>query len=388
MNVAIFSDTFLPQINGIVTATLNLAKGMADRGHTVHLIVPKFKTGEEFKYKNVNVVRVPSMKAYFYEGFRFSLFFNPFIFNYIKKNDIEVIHFETPVTLGVEAIINAKLSKIPIVGTFHTFIADKDYLKHIGMDNRFFELVTWKYINFFNNSCDLVTSPSNFTAKELQDKGCKKDIKVISNGIDLSKFDNSRKDLIKKKYDLKGKTLLYIGRIAYEKNIEILLKAFSKIVKEEPHTKLILVGGGPQEAIIDNIIDKMGLDKNVVRTGPIPYNELIKSGIFWASDIFVTASVTENQPMTILEAMANNLPCIGPDAKGIPDLIENNKTGYLCKPNDFNDLSKKIKNLLNDKDKLDLFKINTNQEIKKHTVENIVSEWEKTYEKLTKKTKK
>lgn len=129
MRIALFTDTFLPQINGVVTSIINLAKGLADRGHQVHIIAPKFRNTEEFDYPNVYVRRTRSMPAFFYEDFKFTLPVSPIILEYIMDKKIELIHFQTPITLGFQAIILARLLKIPLIGSFHTFFCRSTVFK-------------------------------------------------------------------------------------------------------------------------------------------------------------------------------------------------------------------------------------------------------------------
>jgi glycosyltransferase involved in cell wall biosynthesis len=381
MNIAIFTDTFLPQTNGVVTATVNLAKGLADKGHEVHIIAPKFPRVKEFKYPHVHVKRVFAVNAYFYEDFKFTLPINIEILNYIIQNKIEVIHFTSPIMLGVQAILIGHSIGVPVVGTFHTFVADPQYLRHVKLNNKVMEKVAWNYLKAYYNRCDLVTSPSDYTKKELMKNGIRRPIKVISNGIHLDMFDNSNAKKVREKYikDKNGKLLLFIGRVAHEKNIFYLLDCLKIVADKLPKAKLLIVGDGPQMEEVKIKIKTLGLSNNAIIIGKIAHEDLVKSSIFGACDLFVSASVTENQPMTILEAQANGLVCIGQNAKGVPDLIKNDYNGYAVKVGDKQAFADAIIKVLSNEALYKKMKQNTLKEIQSHDMSRVISVWEKTY---------
>ena len=380
MNIAIFTDTFFPQINGIVTATVNLSKGLSDRGHKIFIICPEFKNcKEEFKYKNVKIIRIPSIPAYFYEDFRFTSIINPSLIKLLKKEKIDIIHFQAPMPLGFQSIIISKIFKIPLIGTFHTFFADPQYLKHMNLDYKIIEKFSWVYARGYYNRCDLITAPALETKKELLENNFKEPIKVISNGIDFKQFDNRTKKEVKQKYNPNGDLLLFIGRIAHEKNLFYLLDCFKIVAEKMPTVKLLIVGDGPQTKELKSKIKELKLSKNVIMTGKIPHKELVKSSIFGACKLFVTASKTENQPMTMLEAQANGLVCIGLKDRGMKNLIRDGYNGYLIEDNDKKSFAEKIIKLLKNKELYNKLKKNTEKEIKKHSLNEIAKTWEEVY---------
>ena len=192
MKIAIFTDSFIPQINGVVTSTINLAKGLADKGNKVFIIAPKYKNIKEFNYPSIQVKRVPGIPALFYEEFKFTYFFSIKLLKYLKKEKIDIIHFQTPLTLGAQAIILSRRLKVPLVGTFHTFFMDPEYLKHIKINNKLVQKLAWFYARMYYNKCNLITCPSEVAKEEIISNGLIKTIKVISNGIDTKFFDNSK----------------------------------------------------------------------------------------------------------------------------------------------------------------------------------------------------
>ncbi|MFA6888868.1 MAG: glycosyltransferase [Candidatus Woesearchaeota archaeon] len=387
MNIAIFTDCFIPLVDGVVIATLNLAKGLADRGHTVHIIAPEYSNIKEFSYPHIKVKRVYAIPAFFYKGYKFTSPLSIEIIKYLKKENIDVIQFQTPITLGVQALLTARFLKKPVVGTFHTFFTDPNYIKHVGFSPPFVQKFTWEYAKKYYNQCDCITCPSESAKQELLNHGFKKPIIVVSNGIDPSVFNNSNWKNVKKEFNPHGPLLLFIGRIAYEKNINYLLQCFQFIIKKDPTVVLVIVGDGPQMEQLKKDILTLNLSKNIILTGKIDHNSLVKSGIFKACDVFVTASTTETQGITTLEAQANGLVCVGVNARGTKDLIKNNYNGYLVKEGDKKAFAQKVLNLLNDKKLYTYMSKNTLKEIQKHKITHIIDLWETIYTLLKTKQK-
>ncbi|MBS3092156.1 glycosyltransferase [Candidatus Pacearchaeota archaeon] len=387
MKIAIFSDMFFPQVNGVATATINLSKGLADKGHEIIIIAPKFPRKiqkDEFKYSNIKIIRVFSFPTFFYKDFRSTIPINFKILHLFYKEKVDIIHFQTHFTLGFQAIFCSKFLKIPLVGTFHGFISDPQYLEHMKLNYKSVEQLVWKYSKWYYNKCNLITCPSEYAKKELLIHNFKSEIKVISNGIDASIFDNSKAKAVRKKYTKKGNLLLFVGRVAYEKNLIYLLECFRLVADELPNTKLLIVGDGPQMGDVKKKISELGLLDNIFLLGMIPHNQFIKSSIIGACDLFVTASITENQPMTILESQANGLVCVGADAKGVPNLIKNAVNGYVVNPDDKKAFADAVIKILSNKKLHQKMKNNTFKEIENHKFSKVIDQWENIYSKLIK----
>lgn len=388
LNIAIFTDSFFPMRDGIVTSTISLIKGLSDRGHKIYVIAPKHRGIKEFSYPNVTVKRVRGIPALFYPGFKFTSPISMKLILYLKKKNIDIIHFQTPVSLGIQAIFTAKILKKPLIGTFHTFINDEEYIKHIGINFKFLQNFTNGYLRNYYNRCDLITCPSESARKELLKINFTKPIEVISNGIDLLQFDNSNYKKFMKKYKLRGKTLLFVGRIAYEKNIGYLLDCFKLVIKKIPEIRLLLIGGGPQMTEIKELVKELDLSEEVIFVGKMEHSKLIKSGVFKVGNIFVTASKTETQGITVLEAQANGMVCVAMDARGTKDLIKNGFNGYLVKDGDKKGFAKRIIDLFENKKLYNRMKKNTLKEVRKHNINFVIGQWENLYSRVIKNKEK
>ncbi len=383
IKVAIFSDCFVPQVNGIVTSLFNLAAGLADAGHSVSIVAPKYaKRHAEFEHPGVRVLRMPSAPAMFYPDYRITLPFDLSVFGILKEEGVDLVHFEAPLTVALAGIAMAKLLKVPIVGTFHTYIADPQYLSHGFPTSKEFQKFAWDYCNFYYNRCDLVTTPSEYTKRQLIGHGCSRPISVISNGIDVSTFDNSKAEEFKAKHGLKGPVLLFVGRMASEKNVEYLVEATEPVLKSIPSARLLLVGAGPQFHELRALVHALGLSKSVLMLGNIDHTQLVSSGLFGIADLFVTASETENQPMAILEAQANGIPCVGLSEKGIPDLIKDGINGFVVPNHDPPAFAHAVMRILGDEELARTLRAGTLREVKNHSLGEVIRLWEKTYAQL------
>jgi 1,2-diacylglycerol 3-alpha-glucosyltransferase len=386
MKIAIFTETFFPHTNGVLTAIINLSKGLADNGHKVYIITPKFKGGQEFIYPNITVHYIKGINAFIYEDIKLVSPISLRTLNFLKKEKIDIIHFMSPWTTGNKAIFISKILNVPLVGTFHTFIGDSENLKHVHLNYPFVKKHVWKYINSYYNKCDLVTCPSDFSKQELIRNKCKAPIKVISNGIEIPNTDIKNVNKIKKKYNCP--LLLFVGRISYEKNLEHLIDCFKLIVDKKPNCKLLLIGDGPLDKFIKNKIISEKLDKNILQLGKMNHDKLIKEGYYKASDLFVSVSKTENCPLTVLEAQINGLIPVVYDAGGMNYLIKNNRNGILVPINDSKEFAKQVINLLGNKKKQEILKKNLKEDVKVHYIPNIIKQWEKEYSKLIRNNKK
>lgn len=383
MRIAIFSDSFHPQVNGVVTSIVNLSENLADRGHQVFIIAPKYWGLKEHNYPGVEVIRITSVAAAFYDGFRWTVPFSLRVYHLLKKKNIDIVHFMTPSIVALFGIKFARLQKLPVVGTYHTFISDPLYFKHLfkGPISITPEAI-WKFTNLFYNSADFVSAPTKEAVRIIQENGGQTPMEAISNGIDTSLFDNSRWKEFKEKYSLRDQVILFIGRMAHEKSIPVLMDAFARIHPEYPGAQLLLVGDGPQLEEFSDYARRLPGGENIIFTGSIPYKELIKSGVFTCAALFATPSETETQGITILEAQANGLVTVGVDKGGVIDLIEDGVNGFLVPPGDSAALAAKISEILKDPELRKTMGEKAVSMVEVHQMKYVVDRWETVYNDL------
>jgi len=326
---------------------------------------------------------LPAVEAAFYEGFKWSAIMHKPTYRKLKEANIDIVHFMTPITISVFGILVGKMLKKPIIGTYHTFVSELTYLRqffpHAGAGTQRF---AWNYTNAFYNRSHLITTPTENAREELLQNRCRVNVEAVSNGIKLDSFDNSKAAEMKEKYNPNGEIILYVGRIAPEKNMKVLLTSFRELCKSDFTTKLLVIGGGPSLDECKQFVKDAGIEDRVIFLGLIPTEELKKSGIFGACRMFVTASTTETQSITVLEAEANGLPCIGPNAKGIPNVIDNNINGFVVTPDSSSEITEAMKRLLDDDELHRIFSERSMISAEKHDFKHILDDWEDRYERV------
>lgn len=383
MKIAIFSDAYYPQINGVVTSINSIAQNMADRGHKVIIVAPNYRNLKEPEYPGVKVIRVTSISASFYDDFRWTNPFSYATYKEIKDEQVDIIHFMTPVFISLLGIKFARKLNIPLVGTFHTFIANPLYFEHLFKGPlKITEEVSWKYLNLYYDCADYVTAPTEEAVRIIAQNHCKAPLEAISNGIDFKIFDNSKSGDFREKWNLGEKVILFVGRVAHEKNLINLINSFDLAFEKHPDAQLLIVGDGPQREEFSLYASTRKSSGNIIFTGAIAHDELVHSGVFNAVSFFATSSETETQGITVLEAQANGLICVGVSEGGIINLIEDGKNGFLVPAGDIEKMAEKMVYILDHKNELSSMEAAAKEMVEVHSMSRIIDRWEELYQHL------
>lgn len=347
MNIALFSDTFLPMPNGVVVHILELSQALGRKGHHITICVPK--PGRSITVpmtsSNIKIHYLPSLSFPLYNDYRLSLGETAGSFKKIVGN-CDIIHVHTPMTLGLCGTYIAKRLHIPLVHTFHAYFTEPEYfrvlyLHKIGLGNNpFVAKLMWWYARKLYNSADAVIAPSEHTKKYLRSHNIHKPIYAISNGIDVNLKAPSVYFKLPQQY------FLYVGRISYEKDIDILLNSFKLFCLSEHLTDLVLVGNGPADKAMRQLAKTLGIQKRVHFLGYVDHTELLNSNIYPNALAFVTASKSETQGVSLLEAMIYSLPLVVVDAGAVSELIEDN--GIICRSGDIKEFAAALRGIVTD----------------------------------------
>ncbi len=330
MNIAFFIEVFYPEINGVITSTLDLARNLSNRGHKVVLVVPYNKHIADLEWiEGIRVVKVASISTFIYPGVRYTWPWSPQLFRTLHKEKIEILHFTGPWTLGWSAILYGKMYSLPVIQTFHTMLNEDTYLQYLVKRRTLVPIIrdiSWWYFGMFIRHSDIITTPSRFAGEVLKERFPQKEIHHISNGIDTSIFKNARSfEELQRQYPFfHRKTFLFVGRIGLEKSIDVLIEGFSRAMHKDPEIQLLLVGDGPNRKEMEALAESLGVKDRVRFLGKIPHLDLLSSGLIHHARAFVTASITENQPMTVIEAICCGLPLIVPKVPSMEELSEGN----------------------------------------------------------------
>lgn len=383
MRIAIFSDTFPPQVNGVAHTAYLSAKNLVEAGHEVAVftVSKKLKNRPDINLKNLQVFRLPSMPAMVYPGERFTLPIG-ITLRQVKKFNPDIIHAHTPFSVGWEAVLISKILGVPLVGTHHTFY--NHYLKHIKMDFEWMKKISWKFTIGFYNRSNLILSPSKSLADELVREGLKCPINVLQNSINVNLFKPTEnlfdKEDAKRSFGVKNNSICYMGRLSYEKSIDQVIQAFAIINKKMPELNLMLIGDGPERKNLEKLAKNLKVSDSIIFTGSLFYNgDLVRA--LQANDLFISASKSENMPLSVLEAMAVGLPMVLVKEKGLGELITENINGVFVKTDDPADIAEKILSLLSNSDLLNKFGQGSRQLAMEYSNEKVTDLLVKSYEK-------
>ena len=313
MRIGIFTETYEPYISGLVTSEIMLKNALEKQGHEVYVVTANL---ESFKYEydeKKRVLKIPGIPTGIYDS-RLSSIYPVRAVNKIKSWNLDVIHSQTEFAIGTFARIFAKQYNIPLVHTYHTMY--EDYIYYITKG--YFEKSSKKLLEYFTRFyCETTATelivPTNKTYRLFKEKyKFEKNINIIPTGIEVERFfkENIKKNdsiELKKtlKIDKKDFVLLFVGRLAEEKNVEFLIKCHKRITQKHKNIKLLIVGDGPGKEEYEEYTKKLGLNNNIIFTGKTAWGEI--PYYYHIANVFVTASKTETQGLTIIEAMASNV---------------------------------------------------------------------------------
>ena len=338
MRTGFFTDTFYPNVDGVVTTLMNYRNEMQKRGDSVFVFTSgDKKTREENKDKHVFVFR--SFKFPPYPQYKIALF--PFdSVRIAREREIELVHCHALASMGLAAIKTSRDLHLPLLGTFHTMVP----LAAKKMLGRTAEKILWKTVKVFYDRFDLVTCPTKTIQEILRAKGVES--MIVPNAIDTARFNPLLKPGVVKNLVGADKIVLVAGRVSQEKNIGVIVKSASRVLKETAgqNVKFVVTGDGPDRKRIEDLVKSEGLQKNFVFTGFVKPEYL--PSYYAACDCFATASTFETQGLALLEAMACGKPVVGADAMAIPEAIREGKNGFLFAPGDEGECAEKITRVL------------------------------------------
>ena len=346
MNILFISDVFFPRVNGVSTSINTFATELRALGHQVTLIAPSYT--DEDKQEEW-IVRVPSHKIYFDPEDRLMNFGKlKALLPWIRDKHFDVIHIHTPFTAHYVGIHFGKKLDIPVVETYHTFF--EDYLHHyLPFIPQFISRKLARTISRRQcNAVDGIVSPSKPMLDVLKQYGIKTPAEVVATGLDDSSFARVDGEHFRMSHDipLAQPMLLFVGRVAHEKNIGFLLEMHEELIKKHPDALLVITGEGPAEESIKHSIDKLDISNKVRMIGYLDRShELI--ACYKAADIFVFASKSETQGLVLLEAMAQGTAVVAIAELGTKSILIEGE-GVLIAKDDINDFADKVSVLLSD----------------------------------------
>jgi len=351
MRIAVFTDTYLPTVDGVVTSLLTTKRELERLGHEVVVFAPQVPGNGCGRADDVVWVRAREFRHY--PGYRLAMFPGREV-QIINELKPDLVHSHGIGFMGIKGMWSAWQCKRPLALTFHTMVMDAmTYYTPFRLNLDLLARGLRLYLRVFLHKCSAVVVPSFAILKELEGLAPHMRLTdVIPTGVDTTRF---RPDVdgswVRQRHGLDGhEVVLHVGRIAYEKDLNVLMSAFARLKSWRPKAKLLLVGRGPYEPGLRALVRKKGIADDVIFAGFIPDDEL--PSYYAASDAFAIASRFETQGLAILEAMASGRPVAGVNYRAIPEFVRDGRNGFLFPPRDANGAAAAIDLCLDDRTRL------------------------------------
>ena len=330
MNIAIFTNNYLPNPYGVTQSIESFRREFEKQGHRVFIFAPHWPG---YKDNNPNIFRYPSIDIKIKIRFPLAIPYSRKMNKILDKLEVDIIHSQHPNLLGTAAAKWAKRKNVPLIFTWHTLYDKYVHFAPIIPKKIALSYVVKKAVNYAN-AADFVIIPTESVKKIIENWGVKnKNIEAISSGIDESNFLNPGRELIRKRYNISDNEVLLFSvcRLTKEKNVEFLFEAVVEALKANDKSKFLVISEGDLRDELEALIRKENLSDRVIFAGIISRDKI--KDYFAAGDIFVYASKSETQGMIITEAMYMGLPIVAVNATGICDLVKNNVSGFLVPEN-------------------------------------------------------
>ena len=335
MRIGIFTDTYLPYVSGVVTSELVLKRALEKMGHTVYVVTANL---ESFHYdydEKERVLKVPGIPIGIYDA-RLTGIYPIQAIKTIKSWNLDVIHSQSEFGVGTFSRIISKQFNIPVVHTYHTMY--EDYIYYITKG--YFEKTGKKIVKYLTKFyCDKTVQelivPTKKAYELFKDKyKVDRNIHIIPTGIEVEDFYNenfSKTDLLKyrKKLGISKNDfiILTVSRVAKEKSIDKLILNHRKLNDKKMNIKFVIVGDGPDMEELQKLVKKEKLEKYVIFVGKVPLKEV--KYYYQLANVFVTASITETQGLTVVEAISSSLPVVAINDDSFRTSVIDGLNGYL-----------------------------------------------------------
>lgn len=384
MKIAVFSDSYLGHVDGVMVSTIQLCKGLLRKDVEVLMVAPKSPNERNaIISKNFRLMRLPSVPGVVYPDVRAGIL-TPMVMSRLRNEKCDLFLITTPGSVGMGGLFLSKMMKVPSVGVFHGYFMEPEYIDILGIrrGKQRLSKVLWDYARLCFDNCDRIITPSFYTRDDILEHNFRKKTEVCYNGCELDKVRGRKDELekLKKKWKVGEKGLIYVGRLSPEKNLLELIDVFGKVITQVKEAQLVIVGTGPMRKKLVEVVREKKLEHRVMFLGEFGNEELIRKQVFRLGKVFVSCSRSEVQPMSFIEAMHFGLPLVVTRARGSKEMINGN--GYLVKPGDVAGFSKKVIELLSNGGLRKKLSEKSKKAHKKHTVEAMVKCYMKVFEDL------
>jgi len=338
LKILFISDVYFPRINGVSTSINTFVGQLKEMGHEVHLIAPEYgMQGQKIDNDDENwIKRIPARSIYFDPEdklMKYGLALDKL--GELRREGYDIVHINTPFVAHYLGLKLAHLLDVPCVETYHTFF--EDYLHHY---------LPWLPKSFAKgfarwlsrrqcNAVDAVVAPSQPMLDVLRSYGVQSKAEVIPTGLQPKSFELGDGVAFRQKYGIAEHrpVALFVGRVAFEKNIAFLLRMAVELRKSQPDMLLVIAGEGPAEHSLHALSEQLGLQDNIKFIGYLDRNTELNA-CYRAADVFVFSSTTETQGLVLLEAMAQGVPVVAIAELGTKSILIEGEGALIATENE------------------------------------------------------
>lgn len=390
MRIAVFTDSFYPELGGIQDSIAATARALGDRGHQILICAPApaqgdyevagLPVGEIDLGKNVSVRRFFSLPVP--SSTRQSRLFVPTggRWRELVAFGPDLVHTHTFFGAGWEAIRAARRLSIPLVGTNHWAIGE--FSAYVPFAAALFTRTSVKAVTGYYNGCAFVTGPSRSVVDEMQAFGLRAPHAVVSNPIDTLLFrpaTPAEKLSLKTRLGFSQATIVYAGRLAVEKNIDVLIRVLALLKSRVPDVMLALAGHGSERGRLERLANELDVAHHVKFLGTLDKTALADA--YRAADVFAIASTSETQSMVLLQAMSSGLPAVAARWRALTEYLPDN-AGFLAEAGNAEDFAAKLATILGQPSLKVEMGAHATRACQRYSVANVVRTWEEIYASL------
>ncbi|MGQ5710058.1 glycosyltransferase family 4 protein [Lactobacillus sp. PSON] len=324
MNIGIFTDTYFPQLSGVATSIKTLKDALEKQGHNVFIFTttdPHMKKGtiepNVFRFSSIPWVSFTDRRIAFRGFFEAA--------KVAKEVKLDIVHTQTEFALGMMGKYVAHQLKIPAIHTYHTMY--EDYLHYVLNGHLLKPYHVKQFTKGYLKNMDGVIAPSERVKDLLIRYGVKIPIQIIPTGVDIEIMNRETNNNLRSELGINSDTfvILTLSRIAAEKKINHILNVMPQVIEKFPNVKLVIAGDGPDVNVLKEQVERLTLEDYVLFTGPVEHEDV--GNYYRMADLFVSASDTETQGLTYIEAMASGTPSIVYDTEYTKNIFNNKILG-------------------------------------------------------------
>ena len=351
MRIGIFSESYEPVVNGVTVSILALTSELKKLGHEIYVFAPGFPGHKDVENRTI---RFPSIRTAFAREYPLAIPYMRGLTRKVKELNLDVIHTHTPFMLGWLGLRLGKRLGIPVVSTYHTLYTEYVHYFPLAPKSVSRAFIVGMIRRYYNR-CAHVITPSTPMEEVLRGYGVTRPITIIPTGLSIDTArDEAARKRIRKELGIpeNARVLLYVGRVAREKYLDLLLEAFDRLAERHADIRLMIAGGGPYEAQLRENASKLKSSDRIVFTGAVPREKVAK--YYSAGDLFAYPSPTETQGIVVCEALGAGLPCVLVNGGGTPDMVVDGEDSLLSKI-EVEDFAEKIDTMLSNPTLMEAF---------------------------------